>query len=170
MKPVTVIDYNKYMKAVDKCDQMIKYYPCFRKTTKWPKKLFFYLLSISCSNALILYNRQFPDHKSSLLDFMLDIIRQMLMKRDDICAPSTSSFLSSSDPVHSLSGRISDHSLISNTPGKKGYSKMRRCKVCSSKNIIKRSSVRCKQCKVVLCKTPCFEIYHTNFLICCIFY
>lgn len=27
----TVINYNKYMKPVDKCDQMIKYYPCFGK-------------------------------------------------------------------------------------------------------------------------------------------
>lgn len=83
------------------------------------------------------------------------------MKRDYICTPSTSSFLSSSDPVHRLSGRISDHSLISNTPGKKGYSKMRKCIVCSKKNKIKRSSDRCKQCNVVLCKTR-FEKYHNQ--------
>lgn len=137
MKPETVLDYNKYMKAVDKCDQMVKYYPCFRKTIKWQKKVFFHLLNISCTNALVLYNRQFPNHKSNLLDFMISIIREMLMKTDDICTPSTSLFLSSSDSVYRLSGRISDHTLIPNSPDRKGVSKMRKCRVCSKKYIKK---------------------------------
>lgn len=162
MKPETVLDYNKYMKAVDKCDQMVKYYPCFRKTIKWQKKVFFHLLNISCTNALVLYNRQFPNHKSNLLDFMISIIREMLMKTDDICTPSTSLFLSSSDSVYRLSGRISDHTLIPNSPDRKGVSKMRKCRVCSKKNIKKRSSVRCKECNVVLCTTPCFKKYHSQ--------
>ena len=40
IKPVAVLDYNKYKTGVDRSDQM-SYYSFERKTIKWGKKLFF---------------------------------------------------------------------------------------------------------------------------------
>ena len=54
-KPVCVCDYNKHMPGVNHVDQIILYYPSTRKTLKWTKKLFFYLMEISVSNAYVLY-------------------------------------------------------------------------------------------------------------------
>ena len=54
-KPVCVCDYNKHMSGVNRVDQIILYYPSTRKTLKWTKKLFFYLMEISVSNAYVLY-------------------------------------------------------------------------------------------------------------------
>jgi hypothetical protein len=43
-KPKCIIDYNTHMHGVDTADQYLAYYPFIRKTVKWPKKVFFYLL------------------------------------------------------------------------------------------------------------------------------
>jgi hypothetical protein len=55
-KPVAILDYDKYMGAVDRCDQMISY-PAFKqRTLKWWKKVFFYLLMLATLNAYLLYS------------------------------------------------------------------------------------------------------------------
>lgn len=43
-KPVEVATYNKFMSGVDRSDQIISYYSSPRKTMRWYKKVFFYLL------------------------------------------------------------------------------------------------------------------------------
>src|SRR5215469_15514917 len=44
-KPKCFIDYNNHnMHGVDTADQYLAYYPFIRKTVKWPKKVFFFLL------------------------------------------------------------------------------------------------------------------------------
>jgi hypothetical protein len=40
-RPSCIIDYDKYMGAVDRCDQMITYPAFKRRTLKWWKKIFF---------------------------------------------------------------------------------------------------------------------------------
>ena len=57
-KPEIVHDYNKFMGAVDRCDQMVAY-SCFRRRTmKWWKKVFVHLFSLSILNAYILYKQR----------------------------------------------------------------------------------------------------------------
>jgi hypothetical protein len=34
--------------------------------------------------------------------------------------------------------------------------------VCSAENKEKRTKIRCRQCHIGLCATPCFEVYHTK--------
>ena len=60
MKPLCIIEYNQYMSGVDCLDQMISYYPFTRKTTKWPKKVFFYLLEVSLWNSFVTYKSKNP--------------------------------------------------------------------------------------------------------------
>jgi hypothetical protein len=35
-------------------------------------------------------------------------------------------------------------------------------RVCSAKNKVKRTKVKCQECNIGLCTTPCFKIYHTK--------
>jgi hypothetical protein len=37
-KPYAVVQYNKFMKDVDKADQNLSYYSILKKTVKWSKK------------------------------------------------------------------------------------------------------------------------------------
>ena len=53
-KPEIIHDYNKFMGAVDRCDQMVAY-SCFRRRTmRWWKKKFFHLffLDPECLHSL----------------------------------------------------------------------------------------------------------------------
>ena len=56
-KPEIIHDYNKFMGAVDRCDQMVAY-SCFRRRTmRWWKKKFFHLFFLIL-NAYILYKQR----------------------------------------------------------------------------------------------------------------
>ncbi|XP_067028415.1 piggyBac transposable element-derived protein 4-like [Acropora muricata] len=53
-----MIDNNKFMGAVDRCNQMVAY-SCFRRRTmKWWKKVFFHLFFLTILNAYILHNER----------------------------------------------------------------------------------------------------------------
>ena len=54
-KPLAVDRYNHSMNGVDRNDQHCIYYSFIRKTLKWWRKLFFYLLECSTVNSYILY-------------------------------------------------------------------------------------------------------------------
>jgi len=45
IKPNALIDYNKYMKGVDRADQYLSYYSILRKTVKWTKRLAMYMMN-----------------------------------------------------------------------------------------------------------------------------
>lgn len=57
VKPTCVVDYCSLMGGVDLSDQINQYYSCLRKTSKWYKKLFFYLMNLCVKNAFILYKK-----------------------------------------------------------------------------------------------------------------
>jgi len=39
-KPTLIVDYNKYMNGVYRCDKLLTYYALNRRSTKWWKKVF----------------------------------------------------------------------------------------------------------------------------------
>lgn len=45
-KPKCVVNYNKCMGSIDKCDMLLSSVEFVRKTTKWYKKLFFHLVDL----------------------------------------------------------------------------------------------------------------------------
>ncbi|XP_052008079.1 piggyBac transposable element-derived protein 4-like [Xyrauchen texanus] len=57
MKPLCVQEYNKKMGAVDKADMMKGFFDCTRKTTKWYKKVFLYLLDTAILNSHIVHHQ-----------------------------------------------------------------------------------------------------------------
>jgi len=54
-KPLVVHEYNFSMNGVDKADQYTVYYSFIRRSKKWWRKLFFWLLEVAVVNSYILY-------------------------------------------------------------------------------------------------------------------
>ena len=51
--PACLADYQQHMKGVDLLDQMVGYYQFQHRSTKWWRRLFFYLMSVACYNAFV---------------------------------------------------------------------------------------------------------------------
>jgi len=54
-KPYAVVQYNKFMKDVDRTDQYLSYYSVLRKTAKWSKNMVLYLLNCALFKAFCVY-------------------------------------------------------------------------------------------------------------------
>ncbi|GFO32783.1 PiggyBac transposable element-derived protein 4 [Plakobranchus ocellatus] len=62
-KPLAVIDYIKFMSGVDHSDQLLSYFPMRRRSQKWWKKPFFYLLTLVGVQTTILLNKHRTQHR-----------------------------------------------------------------------------------------------------------
>jgi len=56
-KPYAVVQYNKFMKGIDRADQYPSYYSFLRKTVKWSEKVVLYLLNCALFNTFFMYRR-----------------------------------------------------------------------------------------------------------------
>jgi len=90
-KPKCVRDYNTHMHGVDTADQYLAYYPFIRKTVKWPKKVFFYLLQCCLFNSYVTFAKNNPNSCKSSLDFMSDNTENLIQPSDAVSSPSSSS-------------------------------------------------------------------------------
>ena len=67
------------------------------------------------------------------------------------------------DPENRLEGGLKGHKIVHVLPTKKKkVGAMRKCRICAKHGVIKETSVICANCGVALCKTPCFNSYHTK--------
>ena len=55
IKLYALVQYNKFIKAVDRADQYLSFYSVRRKSVKSPKKVVFYLLNCALFNAFFVY-------------------------------------------------------------------------------------------------------------------
>ena len=55
IKKPYVVQYNKFMKGIDRADQYLSFYSVRRKSVKSPKKVVFYLLNCALFNAFFVY-------------------------------------------------------------------------------------------------------------------
>ena len=74
-KPIPIGEYNMRMNGCDRADQMAGYYNIFgRKTYKWWKKLFYWIIELAQINSLVLFNKtrpfgpQLPNQKKATCD------------------------------------------------------------------------------------------------------
>lgn len=170
-RPRCIVDYDKYMGAVDRCDQMISYPAFKRRTLKWWKKVFFHLLMMATLNAYLLYKEHCAKlRKKPVLHrvFRREVIKSLIGET----TPQPTQVRGAANPrdVERLTGR---HFLtkIVQKEGQKSKP-LRTCPVCSTttgkrktvgdgrKTV--RSSYECKVCDVGLCVDPCFKLYHTK--------
>lgn len=157
--PEVVDDYNQSMNGCDKVDQMVNYYGHYqRKTTKWWKRIFYWLIEVAQINAFIIYKLSNDLPKLTLKEYKLAIVKQLLDKvavADDCAEPRRSVGRPSSNPLERLQGNKHLVDYVSED---------RNCVVCSTTVKRKRSQYICIGCsdRPHLCAKNCFRKYHTE--------
>ena len=150
MKPVIVDSYNQFMNGCDRADQMIGYYGFHqRKSTKWWKKIFFWLLDICAMNAFVLFKatRERPLTKAyhrqlTFRNFKMALILQLEARAVQM-QPETS------DLTRKPVGRPAKSPTGKRAPGRHLIEKVnddRRCKFCSTPQAPKRTNYVCSTC------------------------
>ncbi|XP_043501577.1 piggyBac transposable element-derived protein 4-like [Polistes fuscatus] len=83
-KPRCIFDYNQHVKGVDRADQYLGYYPIFRKTLKWSKKVSLYLFNCGLFNAFKVYKHMNGscDKTMAFRDFLLRVAKYWIQDRD----------------------------------------------------------------------------------------
>lgn len=157
-KPIACSSYSKGMGGVDLNDQISVFYKSPRKTIKWYKKIFFYMLDMTIVNSFVVWKVLNGDESKSYLQFRLDLIREIL---DTVERPTYSGRgrTTCKAPLNRMTGRHFPDDI----PRTGKYKSYKRCHVCYQNKKNKQTSYKCTDCNdIPLCATPCFKIYHTT--------
>jgi hypothetical protein len=153
--PVVVVkQYTAYMNGVDRADQLRSSYNICRKSLKWWKYLFWFMVDVCICNAFILM-RESPNHQirtktgrireRTQLEFRTKLTHQLLAgywgKRK--------------------SKSVGDLQTEGLFHWPTDMDKKRTCKWCSKKKIRREPKTGCEQCQVNLC-VPCFKPFHKD--------
>uniref|UniRef100_A0A2H1WBY8 SFRICE_038628 n=1 Tax=Spodoptera frugiperda TaxID=7108 RepID=A0A2H1WBY8_SPOFR len=143
-KPAVQVSYNKYMRAIDKHDQLLSYYCCEHKTLRWYKKVIIHIIQICVVNGFLLYNKEIKN--IALYDYRKSIIESLL--------PNTNNM-----PLPPSAGKIH---LPANLLKRNGKIMRKKCRVCYNKTKKKVAVLfGCPDCPGFpgLC-LQCFREYH----------
>ena len=153
-----IVSYTKFMGAVDRADHYMASYAFNRKSLKWWRKLFFWLLEMAIVNSYILYCRHSPSAQRNHLKYRERLIIQLVSdvrnsNRDQRGRPSTS------DRAERLNGHLH---LIDQLPG----GRLKDCAVCSDRSGPggrHKTSYVCTTCSrnPGLHPSSCFSRYHS---------
>lgn len=151
--------YNKYMCAVDVTDQLKKAYGYDRKSVRPWLRLFFAGLDFAINNAHILYKHNCKRCEVKAVDqlaFRLELA-SALLKAGSRCRKGSEGTCSDSK------GKAHSESMCYLKTVEEIGLKRGRCHHClkSKKERPRHTSFGCSVCLVRLCKTTCFEEYHT---------
>lgn len=162
LKPTVIMDYNERMGGVDAADHYISSYLFVRKSKKWWRKMFFWLLEVSVVNSFLLYNMyqqnignkccESKKFREMLLLQLVGDFRNPSGKRRG--RPSTSD----------KEGRLNQKPhFIASFPG---VNQKKDCAVCSNRKVPgqrRETHFFCETCerKPGLHPGECFKRYHT---------
>ena len=120
-KPYAVVQYNKFMKDVDRADQYLSYYSVLRKTVKWLKKVVLYLLNCVLFNAFFVYRTLNTNNKVKYKNFLHEVGRSWISEVQNRCESNSDDFQMpekqtpprgpKDDPPSRLSGDFRIHKL-----------------------------------------------------------
>lgn len=160
--PNAVSNYNTNMGGVDLNDQLRSYYTIGRKSVKWWRCCFFYLLEVAVLNSYIIYKNTPRPAGEKVLDhfqFHLEVARSFmtvsLRKRSVSSIPSVQGMVACDFDKHK---RV-------RLPGRK-----KQCFNCRSEDRRTESGKRpetvfgCSLCNTHLCDEMCFGRFHKNLL------
>ena len=88
LKPAAVLRYNRNKAGVDRADQMISYYPLYRRSVKWWKKVFFGLFTIALIN-VCKYRNIKNQSFTKLSSFLLTVATELAQPGDRTAIPVT---------------------------------------------------------------------------------
>ena len=149
------------MNGVDRADQNSTYYSFIRKSRKWWRKLFFWLVEVAVVNSFILY-QQHSDCSTSHLQYRRHVIEALATWYIQSAPPRCQPGRPCKRPLSLSGGDAERLNGRSHFPDK--LQQPEDCKVCSDRNVKRhRTLYFCKTCSShpPLCITPCFEKYHT---------
>ena len=156
-QPAIVDDYNRNMQAVDVNDEQMRNYELHRRSLNWPRKLFFHMLNMAITNAYLLYRKAMKGEPKRLshLDFRAKIAADLILEgmMDSAWRPPKLA-----GPVVPLESRFIERHFPEPVPVHDGKRKHRKCGLCKTKN----TTLRCRECRKILCAWPCFKVYHTS--------
>ena len=166
MKPACIVDYNQHMSGVNHLDQMISYYPCTRKSLKWTKKVFYYLMEITVHNCFILYKAKSSTRSKSLHQFCKELVRQLCQQPQEELSSDNDEGpprkAPKHDPQERLRGGFNSHHMATFPPTASKKYPQRACRVCLKGGKRKHTRYYCKDCGIPLCCAPCFGEYHSK--------
>ena len=160
-KPTVIIDYTSKMGAVDRADHLCSSYNFARKSLKWWRKLFFWLLEICAVNSYIIFNLHrktnnvrevsHMKYRKKLIELLVGGIRNSSRRRG---RPSTRD--------HAERRNNKSHFIDQLEDGK-----AKDCAVCSDRKTPgqrKTTVYYCKTCSKHpgLHPKKCFEAYHSS--------
>lgn len=160
--PNAVANYNMNMGGVDLNDQLRTYYTIGRKSVKWWRCCFFYLLEVPVLNAYIVYKKTPRPADVPVLNhfqFHLEVARSLM---------SGSTRKRNAPEIPTLRGNsVTDYEKHKRVrlPGRK-----KQCYNCRSENRRTESGKRpetvfgCSLCNTHLCDNVCFAKFHQNIL------
>lgn len=158
-KPAAVVRYNKNKAGVDRADQMASYYPMYRKTVKWWKKVFFGLFTMALIN-ICKYRNMKNGRTTKLSTFLTELAKDLAECTNDeerVALPPAAA-----EPRRHQPGM---HFPVRHPPTAAKQNPTRVCVLCSKKRtangkaVRRESSWKCKTCGVCLC-VECFLPYH----------
>lgn len=157
-KPNIILDYTKNMGAVDRSDHFISSYEFMRRTKKWYRKMFFWILEVCLIDSYLLYKQVQIDHMKkplSHLAFRKSLVRSLVAEYTSQPKTRRRGRPSQGPTEQRLSGR---HFM------KKREKGSARCVVCLKRGLRKETIYLCKTCEVQPALHPddCFELYHTQ--------
>ena len=143
-KPEMIAAYNLTKAGVDLVDGMAGIYSCKRKTYKWWKTVFFYLLDIIINNASIIYYSKNTSKRTNMHYF-----------REKLFEAYFSEFIFPKE-IKTITKNELHYPIFTN--------KVRECYLCkySEEGRPKRTSIMCANCEVFFCK-ECFTSFHEGF-------
>ncbi|XP_062583974.1 piggyBac transposable element-derived protein 4-like [Saccostrea cucullata] len=117
--PLMLADYQKNMKGVDLCDQMVGYYQLNYRSKKWWRRIFFYLMMASAHNAYIVAKdihthaarERWPGFQDFIEELVEDLIGDTRARREP--------------PKVDCGGRATAHDIV------KMFPKNKVCRECS---------------------------------------
>lgn len=160
-KPTCVIDYNKYMKGVDRADQYLSYYSIVRRTKKWTKRTVMFLINGALFNAYRVFQSLNPNIKKNYKNFLHDVAKHWI---SDNVADNPDDSQPSTSTRKNVENRLLDagkHKIIKIVTGGIKKSPQRQCRVCATHKKKSLTCFMCQFCNVPLHKGECFFNYHT---------
>ena len=164
-KPIMIQDYNVHMNGCDRADQMISYYSTHnRKTRKWWKKLFLWILEVTQVNAHILYVLSRPDQpkKIPFSTFKDSLVAQLEKKAAGITPVAIATAASHRTKHANVANAVERFQGNKHLVDYDGADV--RCVLCAKEGKRARTSYFCTGCseKPHLCIKKCFFKYHTQ--------
>lgn len=138
--PHLLADYQKNIKGVDTCDQMIGYYMLHHRSKKWWRRLFFYMMMVSAHNGYIVAKDTHPEIAKDRWPNFQDFVEEIV---EDLIGDTRSS---REPPRVDCGGQGTEHSIT------KMFDKNKVCRECSlsgtpgQRKIVTKFG--CSQCNV----------------------